>query len=157
MANQNFGLLKSKFKVIWVEICQFEKNPENLRLRKNVSICSTIHSNTLGKPKVPKFLILILKSWTGLKYLIGNLWQRLVAPYKIRKLVLCLETKLNCNTERITSMHTSAVEQYLKSTSVKAVALLAVAVICSYLTEKSSRSLIEKVWSVEEIISIFRL
>ena len=79
-----------------------------------------------------------LKSCKVLKSLIVSRWQRLVAPYKISELVLFLETKLKCHTGRITGVHASAVEQYLESTSVKAVALFAVAalfaLICPCLT-----------------------
>ena len=79
-----------------------------------------------------------------LKSLIDNLWQRLAAPYKIRKLVLCLETKLDCHTERITGVHAVAVEQYLESTSVRAVALFSAAVICSCVTGNSARTMFKK-------------
>ena len=50
-------------------------------------------------------------------------------------------TKLHCHTEKIAPVHAVPVEQYLESSSVKAVALFLVAVICSCLTGKPARTL----------------
>ena len=62
-------------------------------------------------------------------------------------------TKLYCHTEKIARVHAVPVEQYLESSSVKAVALFLVAVICSCLTGKPARTL--SLESVETPITMF--
>lgn len=54
--------------------------------------------------------------------------------------MLCLEAKLDFDTESTNGVHAVPVEQNLESTLVKAVALFALAVICSCVNGKSARS-----------------
>ena len=61
---------------------------------------------------------------------------------------------MDCHTERIASVHEVAIKQYLQSTTVKTVALVRMAVICSCLTWKSTATLTCKSMKFWSIISI---